>query len=49
MVMTLYKLDASAPVRAVFMTIQALKITDIEYVDVNVVEGDQFKDEYLKV
>ncbi|KAJ0172117.1 hypothetical protein K1T71_012090 [Dendrolimus kikuchii] len=49
MVLTLYKLDASPPVRAVFMTIEALNIPDVEYVDVNLLEGAHLNEEYLKM
>ncbi|XP_075984526.1 glutathione S-transferase 1-like [Anticarsia gemmatalis] len=49
MVLTLYKLDASPPVRAVLMTIEALKIPDVEYIDVNLLEGDHLKEEYTKL
>lgn len=49
MVLTLYKLDPSPPVRAVYMTLEALNITDVEYVDVNLFEGEHFRDEFLEV
>lgn len=49
MVLTLYKLDASPPVRSVYMVIEALKIRDVEYVDVNLLEGSHLKEEFLKV
>ncbi|KOB69340.1 Glutathione S-transferase epsilon 3 [Operophtera brumata] len=49
MVLTLYKLDASPPVRAVFMTIEALKIPDVEYVDVNLLERAHLKEEFTKM
>ncbi|PZC82948.1 hypothetical protein B5X24_HaOG200230 [Helicoverpa armigera] len=38
--LTVYKIDASPPVRSVFMTIEASKISDVEYVDVKVLDGD---------
>nr|QBQ58118.1 glutathione S-transferase delta [Mythimna separata]WAS27866.1 glutathione S-transferase [Mythimna separata] len=49
MVLTLYKIDASPPVRSVFMVIEALNIPDVEFVDVNLFEGEHLKEEYLKV
>lgn len=49
MVLKLYKLDASPPVRAVYMTMEALGITDVEYIDVNILEFDQLKEDYVKV
>ncbi|NP_001108464.1 glutathione S-transferase epsilon 5 [Bombyx mori] len=49
MVLTLYKLDASPPVRSVYMVIEALKIRDVEYVDVNLLEGSHLKEEFLKM
>lgn len=49
MVLTLYKLNASPPVRAVLMTIEALNIPDVEFVDVNLLEGAHLSEEYLKV
>lgn len=49
MVLTLFKLDASPPVRSVYMTIEALQIPDVEMVDVNVLEGAHLKEDYLTV
>lgn len=49
MVLTLYQLDASPPVRAVLMTIESLKIPDVEYVDVNLLEGAHLIEEFTKV
>lgn len=49
MVLKLYRLIASPPVRSVLMVIEALKIPDVEYVDVNLLDGSHLKDEYLKV
>ncbi|KAI8437477.1 hypothetical protein MSG28_011799 [Choristoneura fumiferana] len=49
MVLTLYKLDASPPVRAVYMTIESLGISDVEYIDVNVLELDQLKEDFIKL
>ncbi|XP_045538121.1 glutathione S-transferase 1 [Papilio machaon] len=49
MVLKLYKSDASPPVRAVLMTIEAANIPNVEMIDVNVLEGDHLKEEYLKM
>ncbi|KPJ12893.1 Glutathione S-transferase 1 [Papilio machaon] len=49
MVLTLYKLDASPPVRSVLMVIDAAKITEVQYVNVNVLKGEHLTDEYLKM
>lgn len=49
MVLTLYKVDGSPAVRSVYMTIAALGLQDIEYVDVNLMAGEHLKEEYLKV
>ncbi|XP_045541643.1 glutathione S-transferase 1-like [Papilio machaon] len=49
MVLTLYKLDASPPVRSVLMVIDAAKITDVQYVNINVLKGEHLTDEYLKM
>lgn len=49
MVLTLYKLDASAPVRSVLMVLHAAKISNIHFVNINTLEGEQLTDEYLKV
>lgn len=49
MVLTLYKLDASPPARSVMMVIEALGLSDVEYVDVNLLEGAHMKEEYTKV
>lgn len=49
MVLTVYKIDASPPVRSVFMVIEALNIPGVEYVDVNLLEGEHLKEEYIKV
>nr|XP_021183202.2 glutathione S-transferase 1 [Helicoverpa armigera]AIB07715.1 glutathione S-transferase GSTD1 [Helicoverpa armigera armigera]WRX06118.1 GSTD1k [Helicoverpa armigera] len=47
--LTVYKIDASPPVRSVFMTVEALNIPDVEYVDVNLLDGDHLKEEFTKV
>uniref|UniRef100_A0A2A4JI76 Glutathione S-transferase n=1 Tax=Heliothis virescens TaxID=7102 RepID=A0A2A4JI76_HELVI len=47
--LTVYKIDASPPVRSVFMAIEALNIPDVEYVDVNLLEGEHLKEEFTKV
>ncbi|XP_068619453.1 glutathione S-transferase 1-like [Battus philenor] len=49
MVLTLYKLDPSPPARAVLMTIHVAKIPDVQYVDVNILEGEQFSKEFLQM
>ncbi|KAL0868353.1 hypothetical protein ABMA27_007872 [Loxostege sticticalis] len=49
MVLTLYKLNASPPARAVMMTIEALGISDVEFVDVNLLKKDHLKDEFLEM
>ncbi|XP_063381735.1 glutathione S-transferase 1-like [Cydia fagiglandana] len=49
MVLTLYKLDASPPVRAVKMVIAAINLPDVEYVDVNLLQGDHLKEDYIKL
>ncbi|CAG4962462.1 unnamed protein product [Parnassius apollo] len=49
MVLTLYKLDASPPVRSVLMVIHAANIPDVKFVDVNFFAGDHLKEEYLKL
>nr|QLI62210.1 glutathione S-transferase 14 [Streltzoviella insularis] len=49
MVLTLYKLDASPPVRATYMVIQALNISDVEYIDVNLLEYEHLKEDFLKL
>lgn len=49
MTLTLYKLDASPPVRSVLMTIEVLGLSDVEYVDVNLLEGAHLKEEFTKV
>ena len=49
MVLTLYKIDASPPVRSVFMAIEALKIPGVKFVDVDVLGGEHLREEYLKV
>lgn len=49
MVLTLYTLDASPPVRSVYMVIEALNISDVEYVPVNILEGAHLSEEYLKM
>ncbi|XP_013166326.1 PREDICTED: glutathione S-transferase 1-like [Papilio xuthus] len=48
MVLKLYKLDASPPARAVMMTIEAANIPNVEFVDVNLLEKEHLKEEYLK-
>nr|UQS35834.1 glutathione-S-transferase epsilon 2 [Plodia interpunctella] len=49
MVLTLYKIDASPPVRAVFMTIEALNIPGVDYVNVNLLEREHLKDDFVKI
>ncbi|XP_047027292.1 glutathione S-transferase 1-like [Helicoverpa zea] len=49
MVLTIYKMDRSPPVRAVFMTIEVLKIPNVQYVDVNLLESEHLKGDYLKM
>ncbi|CAH0678045.1 unnamed protein product [Spodoptera exigua] len=49
MVLTLYKIDASPPVRSVFMAIEALDLENVQMVDVNLFEGEHLREEYLKV
>ncbi|GBP18467.1 Glutathione S-transferase 1 [Eumeta japonica] len=49
MPLTLYKLDASPPARAAMMAAKALNIKDIEYIDINLLEGHHLKDEYTKL
>nr|UQQ66574.1 glutathione S-transferase epsilon 2 [Conogethes punctiferalis] len=49
MVLTLYKLDASPPARAVMMTIEALGIQDVEYVDVNLLERAHLKEDFVQM
>ncbi|XP_047035011.1 uncharacterized protein LOC124641048 [Helicoverpa zea] len=47
--LTVYKIDSSSPVRSVFMTIEALNIPDVDYVNVNLLEGEQHKEEFTKL
>ncbi|XP_060805910.1 glutathione S-transferase 1 [Amyelois transitella] len=49
MVLTLYKIDASPPVRAVYMTIEALNLPDVEYIDVNLLEGEHLKEQFVQM
>lgn len=49
MVLTLYKMDASPPVRAVYMVIEELKLPNINYVDMDLLRDDHLKDDFLKV
>lgn len=49
MVFTLYKLDASPPARAVMMTLKALNIEDVEYIDVNLLKGEHVADDFVKM
>ncbi|CAH2054236.1 unnamed protein product, partial [Iphiclides podalirius] len=49
MVLTLYKLDASAPVRSVLMVLHVAKISNIQFINVNTLKGEQFTEEYLKM
>ncbi|NP_001037197.1 glutathione S-transferase epsilon 1 [Bombyx mori] len=49
MVLTLYKMDASPPVRAVYMVIEALSIPNVKYVDVDLLAEDHLKEEFLKL
>lgn len=47
--MKLYKKDTSAPCRSVYMVLEALNLKDVEYVNMNLIEKDHFKEDYLKV
>ncbi|KAM3962079.1 glutathione S-transferase 1-like [Aphomia sociella] len=49
MVLILYKLDPSPPVRAVYMVIEILDILDIQYVDVNLFEKEHLNESYLQM
>ncbi|CAB3233299.1 unnamed protein product [Arctia plantaginis] len=49
MVLTLYKMDASPPVRAVYMVIEALNIPDVNYVELNLLEDEHLKEDFLKL
>ncbi|XP_059051863.1 glutathione S-transferase 1-like [Achroia grisella] len=49
MVLTLYKLDASPPVRAVYMTIEILNIPDVQYVDTNLFKGEHLTEQFLQI
>ena len=49
MVLTLYKFDASPPVRAVHMVIEKLKIPNVNYVETDLLADDHLKDAFLKV
>nr|UYI58577.1 glutathione S-transferase 6 [Grapholita molesta] len=49
MVIKLYKLDASPPVRAVQMVIAAINLPDVEYIDVNLLQSDQYKENFTKL
>ncbi|CAH4027580.1 glutathione S-transferase 1-like [Pieris brassicae] len=48
MVLTLYKCDASPPVRSVLMVIEHLKLP-VQFVDVNFMTGEQLTEEYKKI
>lgn len=49
MVLTLYGMDASSPVRAVKMVINKLNIPDIEYIQINLLKGEHTYDSFLEV
>ncbi|CAH0596447.1 unnamed protein product [Chrysodeixis includens] len=49
MVLKLYKMDFSPPVRAVFMVIEALEIPDVEMIDINLFQAEHYKEEYIKI
>lgn len=49
MVLTLYKMDASPPVRAVYMVIEYLNIPDVNYVEINLLADEHLTDNFLKV
>ncbi|KAL4713013.1 hypothetical protein ACJJTC_014647 [Scirpophaga incertulas] len=49
MVLTLYKRDTSPPCRSVFMTLHALGITDVVYVDVDLPGGEHLTEEYIRM
>lgn len=47
--LTIYKKDTSPPSRSVFMTVAALNIPDVKYIDVWLPRGEHLTEEYLKV
>ncbi|KAL0868354.1 hypothetical protein ABMA27_007873 [Loxostege sticticalis] len=49
MVLTLYKKDTSPPCRAVLMTIHALNIPDVKFIDVFLPNGEHLTEEYVKM
>lgn len=49
MVLTLYSLNASPPARAVKMVIEALDIRDVQYEDVNLLDGEHLTDKFVEV
>ncbi|CAH1636155.1 unnamed protein product [Spodoptera littoralis] len=49
MALTLYKMDASPPVRAVYMVIEVLKLPNVEYVETDLLADDHLKDDFLKI
>ncbi|CAG9568166.1 unnamed protein product [Danaus chrysippus] len=49
MVLTLYGMDASSPVRAVKMVINKLNIPDIEYIQINLLKGEHTYDSFLEM
>nr|AIH07590.1 glutathione S-transferase epsilon 15 [Spodoptera litura] len=49
MALTLYKMDASPPVRAVYMVIEALKLHNVKYVETDLLADDHLKDDFLKI
>lgn len=42
-------MDASPPVRAVYMAIEALNIPDISYVEIDLLGGEHLEEDFLKV
>ncbi|XP_028171362.1 glutathione S-transferase 1-like [Ostrinia furnacalis] len=47
--LTLYKKDTSPPSRSVFMTIHALNIPDVKFIDVYLPAGEHLTEEYIKM
>ncbi|XP_063832436.1 glutathione S-transferase 1-like [Ostrinia nubilalis] len=47
--LTLYKKDTSPPSRSVFMTIYALNIPDVKFIDVYLPAGEHLTEEYIKM
>ncbi|KAF9408155.1 hypothetical protein HW555_012062 [Spodoptera exigua] len=49
MALKLFKMDASPPVRAVYMVIEALKLPEVKYVETDLLNDDHLKDDFLKI